>query len=343
MLNFVTSSSVEGEFLTGQSTEPQSEPEGDEVFRFTFISLYGLCIILIVLGNGLIALSISRDSTLRKQISNLFLLSLLTARASLGLLVVPARITGMFSEKYLGSILCKLCHFMSGSSSVASVLSISSIAIVKYNTIVLEKRSHMMSMKKSLGMIIIIWLFAAIYSIKIPITFDLIKTINDNDEANYACTFDPNFRKFNRSFVILDFIILFVIPLLIILVCYSRVLKKLSEKKAENNDQDINKSMKMLITLITLFIICNLPVQITRLYVSFCGYVPSGFNIIENTIHLISYSNSWFNIAVFLTFRKELRQSLKNFFKRNKSNVIHVESIQEKSLKRDNNVMLLDF
>ena len=44
-------------------------------------------------------------------------------------------ISGMFSEAYLGSILCKLCHYAAMGSTASSVFSIIAIALVKYRSV----------------------------------------------------------------------------------------------------------------------------------------------------------------------------------------------------------------
>ena len=96
------------------------------------MTLYSLIILIILVGNILVAMVIARSPKLRGNASNLYLLSLVLARASVAVFVIPARITGMFSEAYLGSALCKLCHFAALGSSAASVFSVVSIAISKY-------------------------------------------------------------------------------------------------------------------------------------------------------------------------------------------------------------------
>ena len=42
---------------------------------------------------------------------------------------------GMFSEAYLGSILCKVCHYAALGSTASSVFSIVVIALVKYRSV----------------------------------------------------------------------------------------------------------------------------------------------------------------------------------------------------------------
>ena len=119
-----------------------AEPEGESVepsLMVSFIFLYSVIILLVVIGNCLVATVIIRSKLLKKNKVNWFLLSLIVARVVIGLFVVPARITGLFSEEYLQGIICKLCHYVGHGSSVASVFSIVGISITSYWRFVKEK------------------------------------------------------------------------------------------------------------------------------------------------------------------------------------------------------------
>ena len=111
--------------------EPEAIPEGEAPGRMLsqWITLFTLCILIIIVGNILIILIILRNKKTRTEQANVFFLSLLVARTSVAIFVIPARITGLFSNELLGSVLCKLCHYAGRGSAVTSVLSTTAVAL----------------------------------------------------------------------------------------------------------------------------------------------------------------------------------------------------------------------
>lgn len=137
---------------------------------------------------------------------------------SIGVLVVPARITGLFSEAYLGSFLCKICHYFALGSSASSVASTTAIAIIKYHQIVLKTSNVEIRIKRALRDVGIIWLVGHVYAIRAPIMNDLTVF-----RGRVACTVTDNYRSVNSYLLFLDLALLFIVPMTFVLFCYVKL------------------------------------------------------------------------------------------------------------------------
>ena len=322
---YVESSSA----MTTENVTPAPE-SGSSVSAVmcTFLTLYSICIVLIVVGNALVIATILKSRSLRQNTSNLLLLSLVTARLSIGLFVVPAEISGMFSEVYLGTILCKSCQFVALTSAVASVASIASIALIKYYTIVLHNAEITITRKVCGVTIACVWIGSLVFAIRAPIVTDIV-LIQFDQSSMHICTVHPDFTYIDKYFTIVDFIILFFLPMVVILSCNSQVmhkLKLLSKEKDTASAAESKRMIKMMAILITLFIICTSPPLILKLYIQWGpGYFVNA-NTIGTALRLVSFSNAWINLIVFMKFRKDLWEALKRMFR--KDRVRPVKAVQ---------------
>lgn len=298
-----------------EHSNPEPEAEGISASdNTTLIVLYSIVIGLIIIGNIIVVIIILNDKYLRRDPNNSFLVSLVLARACIGCFVVPARITIMYGADYLGSVLCKLCHFAATGSSVASVLSITGIAVMRYITIKYEKPNIERKVWVAIGLL---WIFAHMYAIRSPIVFDLTLmtvTVSSSNMTRYTCDVPSSFSHLAKYFLISDIIVLFVLPSAVIIFCYTKVISYLgtaSETMITSGErQGRRRSIHMIITLVILFIICSaLPIGI-NLYMVYGGTLFEGFFLMEEIFYLISYSNAWINVIVLWHYRDDLKAVL---------------------------------
>ncbi len=288
-----------------------------------FVILYCICMALIIIGNALVVIVILKNHHLRTNISNIFLLSLVNARACLGLFVIPVRISSLFSERYLGSILCKLCHFGALGSSCISVFSIVAIAIVKYHAVV-KNTKEQLTIHQSLVAITVLWCSGFLYAIRAVIINDL-QVIKVGDMYIWSCIAKPMYFDIYIYIILADMIFLCILPFGIVLICHFHIISSLKHNITiillsrgivmRHNA----KTVRMLIILMTLFAICSLVPMIFTIYCESVGGAFSNIYLIGHVISLFSFSNSWFNIIVFAIFRDDLWMGFINLFKNNDS------------------------
>ena len=309
--------------------EDEPEPEGetmDSRVLWQWITLFSFCILLIIVGNILVIVVLLRNKATRSKQPNMFLLSLLVARTSVAIFVIPARIMGLFSNEYLGSVLCKLCHFAGQGSAVTSVLSTSAVALAKYREV---KKPANVKPRTSLIQIAVMWFLGYAWGIRALILNDLILMEFSNGYL-WACTTNPDFEMTNSIFIIVDIVLLFLVPFCIVMVCYVGVIKHLNDliKKQMSVDKKTRvahiNSIRMLIVVIILFMVCHSLPYIFKLYIFFqdIEVQMSDFAEVERWVYWISYTNPWLNLFAYILFRDDIRTGLYMLCGR-KQNKIH--------------------
>ena len=306
-----------------------SATEGDTPNKvYIFVAAYSLVIFLIVIGNIGVAVTIMSNKELRKKTSELYLFSLVTARTMIGCFVVPARITGMFSEAYLGTKMCKLCHFCAGGSSVASIYSIMAIAGVKLYQVKTGQPYARLPLKKALIIMTLVWGFSLAYAIRYAVINDMVTIVEVTGSEFISCTTTDTYAGMDKYFGIVDIITLFIIPLFFILFCYIQVINALTQNKIDLShsrerlviqiDPASKTAIKMLILLVVLFTICTAAPMILQLYKLWGGDIFEGYSDLENAVFIFSYSNAWINVVIFVVFREDLRLAFCDLIKRRK-------------------------
>ena len=212
---------------------PLAEISDDNTLSI-WITLFSLVIVLVIVGNVCIIIVVLRDKTTRKKQSNVFFLSLLISRTSVAIFVMPARITGLFSNELLGSTLCKLCHYAGRGSAVTSVMSTVAIALAKYHQVTTHKH---VAWKTTLKQLVMLWIVGYLWAIRAAIVNDLL-LLETGSGLIWACTADPQYAVVNTVFIFIDMILLFLIPLIIILICYIKLIKILNKTQVTET-QDI--------------------------------------------------------------------------------------------------------
>ena len=236
---------VEGEPVTICSEQLEEKEVSAEVGQlietYSWITVYVAFILVIFLGNLIVIIVIVRQKKTRVNVSTLFVLSLLAARAAIAVLVVPARITGIFSERYLGNIMCKLCHYCALGSSTTSVISTVSVALAKYAEV--SRSRHKLTYSRAVKLVACIWVFGFAYAVRnLPLAG--LRTIAlEGGTLTVSCTVKERYLVVNSYFLFIDCVLLFVIPFFVVLFCYLKVIK-ITVKKEDSEPGQENNSRK---------------------------------------------------------------------------------------------------
>ena len=100
-------------------------------WTFVFSLIIGATIVMnILIIYAMIRRNSARVNCLRKP-ADVFLLSLILARTCVAIFVMPARILAMYSTEGIGSLICKLCVFAGTGSAATSVLCTCAVCISK--------------------------------------------------------------------------------------------------------------------------------------------------------------------------------------------------------------------
>ena len=312
-----------------ESGKPESEPEGEDESHpvaeavggnllARWIALYSIFICLIVIGNVTIMCIVLKNKKSRKTQAGVFFVSLLVSRTTVALFVMPGRIVGLYSEQWMGSFICKSCHYFGDGSATVSVFSTMATALAKYRMI---KNRPEIPFPTTIKQLVAMWVVGYLWAIRSYILNDLY-IVNTNLGPMIACITDPKANIMNAAFIFVDFACLFCLPAIIVVVYYTRSRKALNIRRRTITIEHLNKhpsyfnqvrSIHMLVIVMQLFTVCHLSPYIFRfyLYVINANEFNVDFAEIERWLYWISYSNPWLNVIVYIYFQDDIKKGLK--------------------------------
>uniref|UniRef100_A0A182PJ02 G-protein coupled receptors family 1 profile domain-containing protein n=2 Tax=Pyretophorus TaxID=44537 RepID=A0A182PJ02_9DIPT len=191
--------------------------------RVIFITLYSLVFCCCFFGNLLVILVVTLSRRLR-SITNFFLANLAVADLCVGVFCVMQNLTIYLIESWVfGDFLCKMYQFVHSLSYTASIFILVVICMERYFAIIHPITCKQILTSRRLRLVIVaVWITSAVYSIP---KFIFVRTITNNlgdDQLETICII--NRKMFNSElFDIINFALLYLLPLLVMTVLYSRI------------------------------------------------------------------------------------------------------------------------
>lgn len=306
--------------------------------KIVFISLI---IVGTLVGNIFVIAVIGLNKAMRTVI-NIYMVNLATT----DLLVCSICLTSFLWKNLLnnhifilGRVMCKLIHFCKMITLVCSVLTLSAIACDRANAILFPLRI-LITKKKTKLVVLVIWLVSI--SVSVPLLFvRTLYTIHFKDFVQENCgdLWPSAFNEKTNScqpllwvpqlyYTFLS-VTLFFVPVSIMTVTYSLILCRLAKAPPgeENESQRtiLNKKrkkvIKMVFTVLIVFVICWMPIQIILLYDKYrtgknSGPLPFWYEEAARVAELLAFSNSFLNPIIYGGFTKEFRDNLFRFLRR---------------------------
>lgn len=265
------------------------------------ISLYFLIWIVGVFGNVMVLHVVHRYKVMRTT-TNIFIACLSVSDLAICFFAIPLTPANALMPTWIfGKVLCKLGPFVPSTAVFVSTLISVVIAIDRFVVIIYPHRQRI-STKLQTIVIVAVTVFSALVSLPVAISI----TVHVNAKGNRQCTEQRAEQTlFNQIY---NWFILFtqlMAPALIITFCYTAISIRLHRRanirsttrlehkiKAEaKKNKNINR---MLITMVTIFIICWLPLDLFLLVI--VQFIPERHQVLVFLIvHVIAMSSVIYN------------------------------------------------
>lgn len=301
-----------------------SDEQLNDVTKITLITAYVLILLFSIMGNSLVIHIVRTRTNIRKNSFNWLLtnvaISDLVDVTTASAFIVPYFLCGAcWISGILGTILCKILPFFLLVSICSSVWTLTVIAIDRYLAIACIRRKPL-SNKSVVSSIICVWLCASLifsgqlYKFKTEELEDGTSTCSHEWHEDWEIS-----TVFYKTEMIVRVVITYAVPLIIIAVLYSLIALLLSRHKPPGNvnfnqqayaKQARNRRAvnKMIVTAITVFALCWLPVHVCHIISIFYPEAYDNIPAIPRFLfYWLAHANAAIHPWLFIIFSENLR------------------------------------
>lgn len=307
---------------------------------------YGLTLVLGITGNILVIASVIRFRKLH-SVTNVFLLSLASADLLLVVVCVPVKCISFFSYSWrLGEFLCKFVNYLQNLSIICSVMTLTGLSLERYYAILHPMKSkYVCTISLARRSVISIWILSFLMATP-TLAGQIHKTVGKHRQAHW-CILEWDSSVIQRVYGVYMFLVILMLPFILLSYAYASIcrelwkmnrrghnsgsemealqIRRVSQRRKDTSnsanpqrcgDGDENNTkkqvIKMLVTIIVLFMICWGPVTTNNLLVSFdvLDKLHMGaLKPIRQAFYVLSYINSCVNPIVYGFMSKNFRKA----------------------------------
>ena len=299
------------------------------------VTCYSVIMLISLFGNAAVIAIVAKNKNMWTT-TNYLIANMAVSDLLLSAFAVPRELTEIFigHQGWLihgpaGAALCKIVYFFQDISTAVSIQSTVAITLDRYTGVVSPFRPPIITPKRLKFVIGLIWLISMGLH---GIYFYIARHRRVNEISICFFSFEPAFDTIHGlriNFIILSFVLI-AIPLTLIIILYSLILRDLKGKKniwqktssslLKNRQKENIKIVKTVLAIVLLFVISVLPVDIVGFLFFFVWYkkIPCGMDHLSFAAKFIFYSNASLNPYVYFLLNDRYRQGLRDIFKKAK-------------------------
>ncbi|XP_074641406.1 neuropeptide F receptor-like [Tubulanus polymorphus] len=301
----------------------------DRTTEILLILAYTLLIVFGASGNGLVCFVVARNPHMRTP-RNIFIINLAISDLTLCLFTQPFNLVKLlFKEWALGVFMCKFVSMAQGTNVFVSTISITAIALDRFQVIVYPTKDNMKKVGAAVALICIWWISLLMASpllifsqvVPFPPNTGQIKLYDvciENLDLSYA----------KGSYSIASMIVQYIVPILIVSIAHAKICNKLKYRmvssqmsgsltspnairKKEREARRKRRTNILLLTIALVFVLSWLPINILNILLE---YKPDTYRYLDSKLmfaicHLLVLSSACTNPVVYgwlnENFRKE--------------------------------------
>ena len=288
------------------------------ITSYVFICLFGL------VGNGLVIYVVLRFSNM-KTVTNLYILNLAVSDV-LFLTSLPFLVTTTIVEYWVfGRAMCKIYFVFFSINFFTSVLTLTAMSVDRYLAV-----CHPVSSVKYRTTRIAFFVCVSIWSVSFLIMLPIILYATTVENMKYpgkeTCSInwpDDQWIPPGQAFVWYTFLLGFAIPVSLISVFYVSVIFRLRRlgpsKKSKERKKSNRKVTRMVLAMISVYVVCWLPHWIFQVNLSFrspdAPRLPPWQIYLYSAFTVLSFANSMINPLLYAFLSEIFRKSFLKAFK----------------------------
>ncbi|XP_046342695.1 alpha-2Db adrenergic receptor-like [Haliotis rufescens] len=311
--------------LTTIDASDLTETERSRVEIGLLSVLIFLIILIAITGNTAVIFAIYTSHRLKEEISNMFIVNLSITDLTSAVVVLGSALVAMSTDRWpMGQAWCDIVCYVNYCMIIVSMLNLCFISVDRYIAIVHSLHYNLlMTRRKVFLMIAYSWFQGSMFGC-VPVIFRWVKY--DYWEAICAIQWHKQ-REKALYYVIIAFIMCFLVPGLILIICYCQILKTIKTKqqaitrvsdspRVRVKYSTSSKAMYGLLVVVVAYFVCMTPFSVTKLYKVAAdedNVLPGYVNL---TASLTGYLSSAVNPLIYGIFRKDFRKAFKLVLKK---------------------------
>ncbi|XP_068596644.1 galanin receptor type 1b [Brachionichthys hirsutus] len=287
--------------------------------------VFGLIFMVGVMGNSLVMVVIGKGGRnvgggKRRRLgspTNIFVLNLSVADLLFLTFCVPFHAT-IYSlpEWVFGDFLCKFGHYFSSVSMLVSIFTLAAMSVDRYFAVVRSGRSpSVRNHRNTLAGVCVIWLLSLACSV--PVAQHQVITSHATAPNGTFC-WEQWSGASRRVYKVAVLLLGFLVPLLLISCCYTKVLVHLHQKMknmSKRSERSKRKTAQTVLLLVTAFTICWTPHHIIAMWAEFGTFPLNDASFVFRIMsHCLSYGNSCINPVLYSFLSENFRRASRQVF-----------------------------
>ncbi|KAL4655445.1 nociceptin receptor isoform X1 [Arapaima gigas] len=283
--------------------------------RVTIVVVYMIVCMVGLVGNCLVMYVIIRYTKM-KTATNIYIFNLALAD-SLVLATLPFQGTDVFLGFWpFGNILCKIVISIDYYNMFTSTFTLTMMSVDRYIAVCHPvKALDMRTPHKAKVINICIWILASAIGVPAMVVGDV-----EVEASGIECIVvlpDPR-SYWDLVFGTCVFLYSFLIPVIIISICYSLMVKRLRSVRilsgSKEKDRNLRRITRMVLVVVVVFVVCWTPIQIMALAQSLGVNLGSMFTVV--LMHLciaLGYVNSSLNPVLYAFLDENFKRCFREF------------------------------
>ncbi|XP_025276267.2 pyroglutamylated RF-amide peptide receptor isoform X2 [Canis lupus baileyi] len=285
---------------------------------------------LALFGNALVVYVVTRRRAMR-TVTNIFICSLALSDLLIAFFCIPVTMLQNISDTWLGgAFICKMLPFVQSTAVVTEILTMTCIAAERHQGLVHPfKMKGQYTNRRAFTMLGVVWLVAVIVGSpmwhvqRLEIKYDFLY------EKEHICCLEewasPAHQKIYTTFIL---VILFLLPLMLMLILYSKigyelwikkrvgdcsVLRTIHGKEMSKITRKKKRAVIMMVTVVALFAVCWAPFHVVHMMMEYSNfekeYDDVTIKMIFAIVQIIGFSNSICNPIVYAFMNENFKKN----------------------------------